>query len=90
MECKKCGKCCRQLTIYSSATDKDLLNWKDHPEIMKFVKNGRFWMDNLTGKILEDCPWFENNLCKINEIKPQYCKDFPAFEGIRKRWCGDD
>jgi len=87
--CKKCGKCCHG-TIYSVPTDGDLLNWKDHPEILKFVKNGHFWMDPLTGKMLESCPWLENNLCKIHEIKPEYCSNFPAFEGLRKKYCGDD
>jgi len=86
-ECSKCGDCCRGM-IYLTATADDLLNWKDRPDILKFVKDGNFWVDSLTGKRLESCPWFENNLCKIHEIKPHFCANFPGHELQIKKICG--
>ncbi len=58
-ECNQCGKCCTNYSdgrLYASA---DEIAWWDdfRPDIARYVRNGKIWMDPDTGTQIEICPW---------------------------------
>ncbi len=84
-ECSQCGKCC---TKYSngglSASDSEIEWWdSSKPHIYEYVRDGNIWMDPVTGKQLELCPWLRkqpNNVytCDIYFDRPDDCKFYPV------------
>ncbi len=64
-KCDQCGRCCRiSPTLYSDECkhySSDKLVWKDD--------------DNVC--LIEPCPFFANNICKIQNYKPRICRAFP-------------
>ena len=85
-DCNQCGKCC---TKYSngglSASSTEIELWEVfRPEIANFVRKGNIWMDPVTGKQLELCPWLrklpqqEKYICDIYYDRPDDCKHYPV------------
>ncbi len=41
------------------------------------------WIDPDTGNDAQECPWLEklpnqdNNICRIHDVKPTHCREFP-------------
>ncbi|MFT5259397.1 MAG: hypothetical protein ACI9J2_001879 [Saprospiraceae bacterium] len=50
--CNSCGKCCIKYSNGDlSASDQDLESWESlRPEIYRYVRDGKIWMDPATGK----------------------------------------
>ena len=86
-DCNQCGKCCQ---IYAdgglSATDEEIAWWKDHrPDIARYVKDSRIWMDPESGEQLTSCPWLQKapneNVysCAIYHDRPEDCRLYPTL-----------
>ena len=58
-DCTQCGKCCIKYSnggLSASASEIEL--WDIfRPDIYQYVRNGNIWMDPVTGKQIELCPW---------------------------------
>ncbi|MBL1140830.1 MAG: YkgJ family cysteine cluster protein [Proteobacteria bacterium] len=85
-ECNQCGKCC---TKYGngrlSATTGEIELWDIfNPDIYRYVKDGKIWMDPKTGEQLAQCPWLrkvpDKNIytCDIYYDRPDDCKHYPV------------
>lgn len=84
--CNQCGKCC---TKYSNggltASQSEIELWDVFkPDIRRYVRDGKIWMDPDTGKQLELCPWLrkapDQNLftCDIYHDRPEDCRSYPV------------
>jgi len=85
-ECNQCGKCC---TKYSngglSASVEEIEHWETYrPELSRYVREGKIWMDPETGKQIELCPWLtklpnqNKYTCDIYEDRPNDCRYYPT------------
>ena len=85
-DCNQCGKCC---TKYSdgglSASASEIELWDVfRPEIYRYVKDGKIWMDPVTGQQIPRCPWLEKlpgqekYTCSIYYDRPDDCKHYPV------------
>ena len=85
-DCNQCGKCC---TKYSngglSVTASEIELWEEfRPDIFRYVREGKIWMDPDTGKQIELCPWLrkaqDKNIytCDIYYARPDDCKYYPV------------
>ena len=84
--CNSCGKCC---TKYSngglSATASEIEFWDIcRPEIVRYVDDGKIWMNPDDSQQLELCPWLnkvpgeDKYLCGIYYDRPDDCKYYPV------------
>ena len=88
--CTQCGKCCIK---YSNgdlgATEKEIELWDVfRPDIYQYVRNGKIWLDPVTGKQIERCPWLREApskeagqviyTCDIYYDRPEECKHYPV------------
>jgi len=54
------------------------------PHILRYVKNGKIWVDPESGQPLKVCPWLEKSAdssrysCKIYLDRPDDCKHYPV------------
>lgn len=86
IECNQCGKCCKKYSNGGlSASVSEIEFWENNrPEIFRYVRDGKIWMDPDTGKQIERCPWLrkmanENKyICEIYYDRPNDCKLYPA------------
>jgi len=84
--CNSCGKCCVKYSNGGlSASPEDLDNWESlKPEIYRYVRDGKIWMDPATGKQIDLCPWLrrepnqEQYSCAIYFDRPEDCRIYPA------------
>ncbi len=85
-DCNQCGKCC---TKYSdgglSASADEIGSWEIfRPEIYRYVSAGNIWIDPVTGKQMERCPWLkqlpgqQKYTCDIYYDRPDDCKYYPV------------
>jgi Fe-S-cluster containining protein len=96
IECNQCGKCC---TRYSngglSASTHEIEHWEIHrPDIYRYVRDGKIWMDPETGEQIERCPWLTKTpdqnrfVCAIYSERPEDCRIYPAtIEDMVKDGC---
>ncbi len=73
MECRKCGKCCRQTLIHLT---KDL---SESEMRVLIYKGGRIFGN----RVIFNTPCIHldsDGLCLIYEDRPQYCKDYHCEE----------
>jgi len=89
-DCNQCGKCCIKYSnggLSASASEIEL--WDVfRPDIYQYVRNGKIWVDPVTGKQIELCPWLrkERNeasgkelyTCDIYYDRPEDCKHYPV------------
>jgi Fe-S-cluster containining protein len=84
--CNSCGKCCIKYSNGDlSASDDDLELWESlRPDIYRYVRDGKIWMDPKTGKQIELCPWLRRDptqiqfSCTIYFDRPEDCRIYPA------------
>ena len=85
-DCNQCGKCCIKYSDGGlSATTSEIELWEIfRPDIYRYVRDGKIWIDPDTGKPLERCPWL-NKLpnqnkysCDIYYDRPDDCKFYPV------------
>ncbi len=85
-ECNQCGKCCIKYSNGGlSASDEDIDFWEStRPDISRYVRNGKIWMDPESGKQIELCPWLRKQpnqisfSCAIYFDRPEDCRVYPA------------
>ncbi len=85
-ECNQCGKCCTKYGGGGLSATKLEVQWWDRtrPDIYAYVRHGNIWMDPVSGKQLEMCPWLRiqpgSNLytCAIYYDRPEDCKFYPV------------
>ena len=85
-DCNQCGKCCIKYSdggLSASASEIEL--WDIfRPDIYQYVRDGKIWMDPVTGKQIELCPWLrkepnqEKYTCDIYYDRPEDCKHYPV------------
>jgi len=85
VQCKKCGKCCRQYYLnYSPEMIREKLEKITDP-VFKLEVEFILAMSVLVGKVDASpqiweykCKYIgDDNLCMMEEVKPPICKDFP-------------
>ena len=84
--CNQCGKCCINYSDGGlSASAEEIEWWETHrPDIASYASNGSIWVDPLTGKQLDKCPWLEKlpgqekYICGIYYDRPDDCKYYPV------------
>ena len=84
--CNQCGKCCINYSNGGlSASASEIEAWEDkRPDIMRYVSEGKIWMDPGTGEQLTRCPWLrkesnqEKYSCDIYEDRPGDCRYYPV------------
>jgi Fe-S-cluster containining protein len=89
-QCNSCGKCCIKYSNGGlSASKFEIEYWEVfRPDIAKFTKDGKIWVDPKTGKNIELCPWLtvvsdENDKqvrvsCDIYLDRPEDCMIYPV------------
>ena len=83
-ECKKCGRCCRNIVFY--AYDKPITDEKIYNELK--YKNKRLNLfypsgKNAKGEILFTCKsLLPNNHCKYYFFRSLYCRRFPLVKSL--------
>ena len=85
-ECNQCGKCCARYSNGGLSAEKNEIEfWDDFkPDIYRYVRDGKIWIDPDTDKQLELCPWLrklpdQNKFtCDIYFDRPDDCKYYPV------------
>ena len=85
-ECNQCGKCCTRYSNGGLSAEKNEIEfWDDFkPDIYRYVRGGKIWMDPDTGKQLTLCPWLRKLpdqtrfTCDIYFDRPDDCKYYPV------------
>jgi len=85
-ECNQCGKCCTRYSNGGLSAEKNEIEfWDDFkPDIYRYVRDGKIWMDPDTGKQLTLCPWLRKLpdqtrfTCDIYFDRPDDCKYYPV------------
>lgn len=84
--CNQCGKCC---VIYAdgglSASQKEIDAWEENrPDIFAYVRDGKIWVDPVTGRQMRHCPWLtrapgqQKYSCSIYGDRPIDCRLYPS------------
>jgi len=88
--CTQCGKCCIKYSDGGlSATESEIELWDIfNPDIYQYVRNGKIWMDPVTGQQIERCPWLREApgkgagqviyTCDIYYDRPEDCRHYPV------------
>jgi Fe-S-cluster containining protein len=84
--CNQCGKCCTQYSNGGlSANQQEIELWDlFNPDIARYVKDGKIWMDPVTGLQLALCPWLRREeggtkyTCDIYYDRPEDCRHYPV------------
>ena len=70
MECKRCGDCCKASTLFKGTEKEEVIQTSI---AIGLIKNRKDFEDL-------KCPHLEFVMglavCKINDTKPQFCRDF--------------
>ena len=85
-ECNQCGKCCAKYSDGGlSATASEIEWWETfEPDIVRYVNEGKIWMDPETGLQLKLCPWLnkvpneKKYTCGIYFNRPDDCRHYPV------------
>ena len=78
-----------------SASASEIESWRIfRPDIMRYVSDGKIWMDPDTGKQLVLCPWLrklpdqDKYICDIYDDRPDDCRYYPTtIEEMIKHGC---
>jgi Fe-S-cluster containining protein len=84
--CNQCGKCCINYSDGGLSASADEIEWWEthRPDIASYVSDGEIWVDPLTGKQMNRCPWLEKlpdqekYICGIYYDRPNDCKYYPV------------
>ncbi len=85
--CNSCGKCCIKYSDGGlSASDTDINLWESvRPDIFRYVRNGKIWMEPKSGQQIELCPWLRKEphhtkySCAIYYDRPEDCRGYPVL-----------
>lgn len=84
-QCNQCGKCCIKYSNGGLSASTEEIEWWDatRPHIYDYVHDGKIWVDPITNKRLDLCPWLRkqpNNIytCDIYYDRPDDCKYYPV------------
>ncbi len=75
-ECKKCGKCCKEIRSYGLKNEKEL-------KIMQFFlpHYKRFYISktDANNNLVLSCKYIlDNGLCSVYKKRPNICRNYPA------------
>lgn len=84
--CNSCGKCCETAGKGGlSATPEEIDRWEEHrPDIARYMRDGKIWIDPETGDYFARCPWLGNSpsgsgtWCRIYDDRPEDCRHYPV------------
>jgi len=84
--CNQCGKCCINYSDGGLSASAEEIEWWEtyRPDIASYVRGGKIWVDPLTGKQMNRCPWLEKlpdqekYICGIYYDRPNDCKYYPV------------
>jgi len=71
------------LQRWQEAGRSDLLEWVDTLELGNNNRLHMVWVHPETGEEVDRCPWLldilnkRGHICGINDLKPDYCSDYP-------------
>lgn len=93
VECQQCGKCCIEFVSGFSATENDIIRWRQEKrdDILEYVyfmdeneTYGDLFFNPRTGEeIYTRCPFLRKirnknqYVCRIHETKPEVCRNYP-------------
>jgi len=85
-DCNQCGKCCVNYSNGGlSASQAEIEAWEiSRPDIHRYVRDGNIWVDPVTDRQLERCPWLtqvpgqQKFSCAIYVDRPEDCKLYPV------------
>jgi len=85
-ECNQCGKCCIHYGDGGlSASKEEIALWEIfRPDIYRYVRGDKIWMDPTSGQQLSRCPWLEKvpneakYTCGIYHERPEDCRHYPT------------
>ena len=68
-----------------SATVDEIDWWEEHrPDIFRYVRDQKIWIDPETGEYFARCPWLQQSpdskkfTCDIYEDRPEDCRHYPV------------
>jgi Fe-S-cluster containining protein len=87
--CNGCGRCCEAAGNGGlSASPEDIEHWhRDRPDIARYARGSKIWVDPATGEYLARCPWLEYTAdgsmsrCGIYFDRPEDCRHYPVEVG---------
>ena len=97
IECKRCGRCCKELPIDIGHSDITRWNRERRTDILKevsFLNNfpskgyGGFYIEKTllkSDREKKPCPFYIKSECSIYSTRPMVCKDY-SCEGDRKEF----
>ena len=82
----QCGKCCIKYSNGGLSVSADEITaWDElRPDIYRYVRDGKIWMDPATGEQIERCPWLKklpgqnSYTCDIYYDRPDDCRFYPV------------
>ena len=85
-DCNSCGKCCIKYSNGDLSAERSEIDyWENHrPDIYRYVRNGKIWMDPVSGGQLNLCPFLKKEknqnryTCDIYYDRPDDCKYYPS------------
>jgi len=85
-QCNQCGKCCTKYSDGGLVATADEIEWWEQfqPEIARYVRGEKIWMDPETSQQLKICPWLikspneEKYTCAIYHNRPDDCRHYPV------------
>ena len=84
--CNSCGKCCKTAGSGGLSASPEEIDWWEHyrPDIARYARHGRIWVEPETGEYLAHCPWLQKSAdkshytCTIYEVRPEDCRHYPV------------
>ncbi|MGI9342511.1 MAG: YkgJ family cysteine cluster protein [Gammaproteobacteria bacterium] len=85
-DCNQCGKCCTNYGGSGLSVSAGDIEWWEtcRPDIARYVSDGKIWVDPVTGKQMEKCPWLQKlpdqnrYSCSIYNDRPDDCRHYPV------------
>jgi len=88
-ECVQCGRCCQPSWYFQTLQEKDIERFSGREDILKYVGKGRkkFPVDE-NQEYITPCPFLKDNKCTIQDIKSDFCANYPlSVNAIRSVGC---
>jgi Fe-S-cluster containining protein len=90
--CLRCGRCCEEFGGHLAASRGDRARWRSlgRSDLLSRVSAvGWIWIDPETGLLEPRCPFLrrvgpDRQLCAIEEVKPDMCRDYPTLAHGRR------
>ena len=85
--CACCGHCCESFGGHLRASEQDLKRWRSEGRddlLSRVNRLGWIWVDPQTKQLEDPCPFIDwssdhKGLCRINDTKPDMCRDYPTL-----------